>query len=82
MCVRVSYRLSKLVEHNCDGRQWYLELLLFFEIFINNLLEGVKGIKITGKHGGSKNSPKKSFVFSMNERCKESSQVWCDENKK
>ncbi|OMJ28213.1 hypothetical protein AYI69_g2315 [Smittium culicis] len=60
MCVRVGYRLSKLVDYNCDGRQGCPELLLFFEIFINILLEGVKGIKITGKHGGSTNSPKKS----------------------
>ncbi|OMJ29803.1 Retrovirus-related Pol polyprotein from type-1 retrotransposable element R2, partial [Smittium culicis] len=48
MCVRVGDRLSKIVEYNCGVRHGSPASPLLFDIFINDLLDGIKGVKIPG----------------------------------
>ncbi|OMJ11030.1 LINE-1 retrotransposable element ORF2 protein [Smittium culicis] len=48
MCVRVGGKLSKLVEYNCGVRQGCPESPLLFDIYINDLLHGLKGVEIPG----------------------------------
>ncbi|OMJ27742.1 LINE-1 reverse transcriptase-like protein [Smittium culicis] len=48
MCVRVGDRLSKTVEYNCGVRQGCPASPMLFDIYINDLLDGIKGVKIPG----------------------------------
>ncbi|OMJ24705.1 RNA-directed DNA polymerase from mobile element jockey, partial [Smittium culicis] len=48
MCVRVGDKLSKLVEYNCGVRQGCPASPLLFDIYINDLLHGLKGVEIPG----------------------------------
>ncbi|OMJ16673.1 RNA-directed DNA polymerase from mobile element jockey [Smittium culicis] len=48
MCVRVGDKISKLVEYNCGVRQGCPASPLLFDIYINDLLDGIKGVKIPG----------------------------------
>ncbi|OMJ19812.1 RNA-directed DNA polymerase from mobile element jockey [Smittium culicis] len=48
MCVRVGDRLSKTVEYNCGVRQGCLASPMLFDKYINDLLDGIKGIKTPG----------------------------------
>ncbi|OMJ12929.1 Retrovirus-related Pol polyprotein from type-1 retrotransposable element R2 [Smittium culicis] len=48
MCVCVGDRLSKTVEYNCGVRQGFPASPTLFDIFINDLLDGIKGVKIPG----------------------------------
>ncbi|OMJ22903.1 putative RNA-directed DNA polymerase from transposon BS [Smittium culicis] len=48
MCVRVGDRLSKTVDYNCGVRQGCPASPMLFDIYINDLLDGIKGVKIPG----------------------------------
>ncbi|OMJ27037.1 LINE-1 retrotransposable element ORF2 protein [Smittium culicis] len=48
MCVRIGGQLSKLVEYNCGVRQGCPASPILFDIYINDLLDGIKGVKVPG----------------------------------